>query len=81
MSVYDLRAMNNDEVLDVIAVNGLTLRLNASVRYRLEPSEVIAVQEEMGLTIMKRSSTRSCACKSRRVIGRYTRDLFHQARA
>jgi hypothetical protein len=32
--VYDLRSMSHDEVLDVIAVNGLGIKLDASVRNR-----------------------------------------------
>ena len=44
MYVYDLRSMSQDELLDVIAVNGLGIKLDTSVRYHLSPSEVVALQ-------------------------------------
>jgi hypothetical protein len=39
LSIYDLRSMSHDEVLTVIAVNGLSIKLDASVRYHLEPGD------------------------------------------
>ena len=48
LSVYDLRSMNHDEVLQVIAVNGLGIKLDASVRYHLNSNEVVALQREIG---------------------------------
>jgi hypothetical protein len=48
LTVYDTRAMSHDEVLDVIAINGLSIKLDASVRYHLNPTEVVALQREIG---------------------------------
>ena len=80
MAVYDLRAMNNDEVLDVIAVNGLTLRLNASVRYRLIPDEVVPLQEEIGPDYYAKIIDPELRSESRRVIGRYTPEEIYSTK-
>ncbi len=80
MSIYDLRAMNNDVVLDVIAVNGLTLRLNASVRYRLLPDEVIPLQEQIGPDYYEKIIDPELRSESRRVIGRYTPEEIYSTK-
>lgn len=80
MSVYDLRSMSHDEVLDVIAINGLTLRLNASVRYRLEPKEVVALQEEIGPAYYDKILEPELRSEGRRVIGRYTPEEIYSTK-
>jgi regulator of protease activity HflC (stomatin/prohibitin superfamily) len=71
MYVYDLRVMSNDETLNVIASNGLSISLAATVRYRIAPKEVMALQEEIGpdyYNIILEPLIRSDA---RRVVGSY----------
>jgi prohibitin 2 len=71
MNVYDLRVMSNDETLNVIASNGLSISLAATVRYRIAPSEVVALQEEIGpdyYNVILEPLIRSDA---RRVVGSY----------
>jgi len=72
MSVYDLRAMTHDEPLNVIAANGLAIKLDAAVRYRLVPGEVIALQEEIGPEYYETILEPVLRSEARRVIGRYT---------
>ncbi len=71
MNVYDLRVMSNDETLNVIASNGLSISLAATVRYRIAPDEVVQLQKEIGpdyYNIILEPLVRSDA---RRVVGSY----------
>ena len=71
MNVYDVRVMSNDETLNVIASNGLSINLAATVRYRIAPDEVVALQKEIGpdyYNIILEPLVRSDA---RRVVGSY----------
>jgi regulator of protease activity HflC (stomatin/prohibitin superfamily) len=71
MNVYDLRVMSNDETLNVIASNGLSISLAATVRYRIAPDEVVALQKEIGpdyYNVILEPLVRSDA---RRVVGSY----------
>jgi len=51
MYVYDLRVMSNDETLNVIAANGLSINLAATVRYRIAPDQVVALRRKLARTI------------------------------
>ena len=80
MYVYDLRVMSNDEKLNVIANNGLSISLDATVRYRLAPTEVVALQEEIGpdyYNIILEPLVRSDA---RRVVGRYSPEEIYSTK-
>jgi len=80
MYVYDLRVMSNDETLSVIANNGLSINLAASVLYRIAPDQVVALQEEIGpdyYNIILEPLLRSDA---RRVIGRYTPEEIYSTK-
>jgi regulator of protease activity HflC (stomatin/prohibitin superfamily) len=81
LSIYDLRSMSHDEVLDVIAVNGLGLKLDASVRYHLNPSEVVALQKEIGPDYYTKILEPMLRSEARRVFGRYTpEDIYSTKR-
>ncbi|MGO9831084.1 MAG: prohibitin family protein [Myxococcaceae bacterium] len=80
MYVYDLRVMSNDEKLNVIANNGLSISLDATVRYRIAPNEVVALQEEIGpdyYNIILEPLVRSDA---RRVVGRYSPEEIYSTK-
>ena len=80
MYVYDMRVMSNDEKLNVIANNGLSITLDASVRYRIAPNEVVALQEEIGpdyYNVILEPLVRSDA---RRVIGRYSPEEIYSTK-
>jgi len=71
MYVYDLRVMSNDESLNVIASNGLSITLAATVRYRIAADQVVALSEEIGpdyYNVILEPLVRSDA---RRVVGSY----------
>ena len=80
MYVYDTRVMSHDEVLTVIAVNGLTLKLDASVRYRLVPEEVVALHKEIGPDYYLKIIEPVLRSEARRVIGQYTPEEIYSTK-
>ena len=80
LSVYDLRSMSHDEVLDVIAVNGLGMKLDASVRYHLNPKEVVALQREIGPEYYTKILEPVLRSEARRVFGRYTPEEIYSSK-
>lgn len=80
MDVYDLRSMNRDEKLSVIAVNGLGMELDASVRYRIIPEELVALQHEIGPRYFETILEPMLRSEARRVIGRYTPEELYSTK-
>jgi len=78
--VYDLRSMNHDEVLDVIAVNGLGMKLDASVRYHVEPAEVVSLHKEIGPDYYRTILEPVLRSEARRVFGRYTPEEIYSTK-
>jgi prohibitin 2 len=80
MYVYDLRSMNHNEVLDVLAMNGLSIKLDASVRYHLNPGEVVALQKEIGPGYYQTIIEPVLRSEARRVFGRYTPEEIYSTK-
>ena len=80
MDVYDLRSMNRDEKLTVIAVNGLAMQLDASVRYRIIPTELVALERELGPQYFETILEPMLRSEARRVIGRYTPEELYSTK-
>ena len=80
LSVYDLRSMSHDEVLNIIAVNGLSLKLDASVRFHLNPDEIVALQREIGPEYYAKILEPVLRSEARRVLGRYTPEEIYSTK-
>ena len=80
LSVYDLRSQSSDEVLTVIAVNGLAITLDASIRYHLVPGDVVALQQEIGPDYYHVILEPVLRSEARRVIGRYTPEEIYSTK-
>jgi prohibitin 2 len=80
LSVYDLRSMSHDEILEVIAVNGLGIKLDASVRYHLNSSEVVPLQREIGPEYYSKILEPVLRSEARRVFGRYTPEEIYSTK-
>ncbi len=72
MNVYDQRVMSRKEQLNVIAMNGLAVKLDTSVIFRLAPKEVVALQEEVGPNYYAKILEPVLRSEARRIVGRYT---------
>jgi regulator of protease activity HflC (stomatin/prohibitin superfamily) len=64
--------MSHDEMLNVIASNGLAIQLDASIRFRLIRNEVVALQTEIGPQYYEKILEPVLRSEARRVLGRYT---------
>lgn len=80
MFIYDLRTMSHDEALDVIASNGLNIRLDASVRYHVTPKEIVALHREIGPDYYAKIVSPILRSEARRVIGRYTPEELYSTK-
>jgi len=72
--------MSRDEVLTVIAVNGLTIKLNASVRFHILPTEVVALHEQIGATYYEKILEPVLRSEARRVLGQYTPEEIYSTK-
>ncbi len=72
LNVYDLRVQSHDELLNVIAANGLAIQLDASLRYHVIALEVVAMQEQIGPKYYEKIMEPVLRSEARRVIGQYT---------
>jgi regulator of protease activity HflC (stomatin/prohibitin superfamily) len=79
LSIYDLRVQNHDELLNVIAANGLAIQLDAS-RYQLIAAEVVALQEQIGPKFYDKILEPVLRSEARRVIGQYTPEEIYSTK-
>lgn len=80
MTVYDLRSHSTNEVLNVIAANGLAINLEATVRYHLIPEEIVELQEDVGPDYYKTIMEPVVRSEARRVIGRYSPEEIYSTK-
>ncbi len=78
--IYDLRTMSRDEVLNVIASNGLEIKLDATIRYHLDPKEIVALHTEIGPEVYDKVLAPLLRSDARRVFGRYTPEEIYSTK-
>ena len=78
--VYDLRAMSHDEILNVIASNGLEISLDTTIRYHLAPREIVAMHTEIGPDFYNKVLAPLLRSDARRVFGRYTPEEIYSTK-
>ena len=80
LSIYDLRIQSHDELLNVIAANGLAIKLDASLRFHLIANEVVALQEQIGPEFYEKILEPVLRSEARRVIGQYTPEEIYSTK-
>lgn len=80
MYIYDMRVMSQDEMLTIIASNGLTIHLDTSVRFRIAPDDVVALHKEIGPQYYKRVLEPVLRSESRHILARYTPEEIYATR-
>jgi regulator of protease activity HflC (stomatin/prohibitin superfamily) len=80
MNIYDVRTTNHDEPLDVIASNGLGIKLDASVLYHANGNEVVALQREIGPDYYVKIIEPVLRSEARRVMGQYTPEEIYSTK-
>ena len=78
--VYDLRTMRNDEVLNVIASNGLQINIDATIRYHLLPDQIVALHEQIGPEYYDKILAPLLRSDARRVFGSYTPEEIYSTK-
>jgi regulator of protease activity HflC (stomatin/prohibitin superfamily) len=68
---YDTRVHEMKEVLIVISSNGLTMQIDASVRYRPKPDELFELQTKIGPDYAQKVVGPVVRSEARKVFGRY----------
>ena len=71
VTVYSTRTQGRAEQLEVLASNGLKLTLDASIRYHIIRSDVLALDSELGLDYYDTLIGPILRSQARRVIGKF----------
>jgi regulator of protease activity HflC (stomatin/prohibitin superfamily) len=80
VSIYDLRTTSHGEALEVIASNGLGIKLNASLLFHIEPKEVVQLQTEIGPEYYAKILEPVLRSEARRAIGQYTPEEIYSTK-
>lgn len=79
--LYDTRIMEQTEEMDVLAENGLSIHIDLSIRYRVLPSEIGYLHEEIGQEYGTKIVMPEIRSATRKVIGKYLpEELYSQKR-
>ena len=80
VTLYDLRTQERNEKLEVLAVNGLQLGFDTSVRFHVVPGEVAALHREVGPEYYDVILGPVLRSQARRVVGRYTPEEIYSTK-
>jgi len=78
--IYDLRTLQKNEQLHVLASNGLSLALDTTIRYHIVPEEVSALHREAGPDYYNVLLGPVLRSQARRVVGRYTPEEIYSTK-
>jgi regulator of protease activity HflC (stomatin/prohibitin superfamily) len=79
-TVYDARSQGSDEKLEVLALNGERIQLDASLRYHIIPAEAVALDKELGPDFYSVLLGPTLRSQARRVVGRYEPEEIYSTR-
>lgn len=77
---YDVRVNNMDEEIEVLSSNGLTIRMDLSVRYRPRVSELPQLHTTFGQDYYERLVQPEMRSVSRQVVGQFTPEELYSTR-
>ncbi|HZS37493.1 MAG TPA: prohibitin family protein [Polyangia bacterium] len=80
LTIYDLRTLEHNEQLQVLASNGLELGLDTSVRFHVVPKDVAALHREVGPDYYNVILGPVLRSQARRVVGRYTPEEIYSTK-
>jgi regulator of protease activity HflC (stomatin/prohibitin superfamily) len=70
-TIYDARSQGREERLEVLASNGLSIKLDTSIRYHIIADEAVALDQELGPDYYDTLIGPTLKSQARRVMGRY----------
>ncbi len=80
MRVYDVRLQEKEEVMDVLAKNGLSIQLDLSVRFAPTRNRLPALHREIGENYMEKIVLPQIRASARKVIGRYLPEELYSSK-
>lgn len=81
MFVYDTRLQEKAEVMDVLSNNGLSIKVDVSIRYKPIDSKIGYIHNSIGFQYLERIIIPEVRSATRKVIGKYTpEELYSQKR-
>ena len=77
---YDVRIKNNDEQIEVLSSNGLTIKMDVSVRYRPDVEQLPELHTTYGQEYYDRLVQPELRSVSREVVGQFTPEELYSTR-
>lgn len=78
--VYDLKIMNQDETITALAVNGLSVTLGTSLRYRLVRNDILDVHLRVGQDYYQKLVKPALLSQARRILAQYTPEQIYSSK-
>ena len=78
--IYDVRYHSQDEALEVLSSNGLTITMDVSVRYRPIPERLPRLHTTLGRDYYERLIRPELRSAAREVVGHYTPEQLYSTR-
>ncbi len=78
--VYDVRYRSNDERLEALSSNGLTITMDVSVRYRPDPRALPLLHTTLGPEYYERLIAPELRSAAREIVGHYTPEDLYSTR-
>ncbi len=78
--VYDIRSRSADEALEALSENGLTIRMDVSVRYHPQPRALPSLHTQLGPDFYERLVQPELRSAAREVVGHYTPEELYSTR-
>lgn len=81
MFIYDTRLQEKAETMDVLSNNGLSIKVDVSMRYKPVDEKIGYIHNEVGPTYLDRIIIPEVRSATRKIIGKYTpEELYSQKR-
>ena len=80
MYIYDVKIQEQEETMEALARNGLSIELDVSFRYRPQAEALPTLHNEVGKTYASKIVIPEIRASTREVIGRYTPEELYSTR-
>lgn len=80
MYIYDVRAIEEKEVMEVLSKNGLNIRMELSIRFRPEVNKLGILHKEVGMTYIEKIVLPEIRSSARKIIGSYDPEELYSSK-
>ena len=78
--VYELRQQSRSDAMDVLSVNGLEIKVDATVWFQPDPQNLGKLHQEKGENYEERILVPAISAAAREVVGRYTPEQLYSSK-